>query len=168
MRLRIVSVNPANNSPSIAKTSPIAAPKSRMSLRHLRFRRTCSRPWRRRRGGRGRSRRRRGGPGRRRREIAEEVGLRAQDRSRIAAFETVVIGLHRPIKSEEVRVGAERLRENPIAFAVALATDPFGLLLRGGDRDGHLAVGFGLDLLTLLRALRTIGCRALLTIGLHA
>src|SRR5271170_6464076 len=155
MRLRMVSVNPASNSPSIAKTSPIAAPKSRMSLRHLRFRRTCPRPWRR--GGRGRSRRRRGGPGRRRREIAEEVGLRAQDRSRIAAFETIVIGLHRPIKSEEVGVGAERLRENPIAFAIALAADPFGLLLRGGDRDGHLAVGFRLDLLALLRALRAIG-----------
>src|SRR5271165_6474851 len=155
MRLRICSVNPAISKPSMAKTRPIAAAKSRMSFRLGR---------RRRRGGRRRSLWRR----RRRGEVTEEVRLGAHQRPGLPVLESALVGLHRAVEGEELRVGAVGLGEDAVAFAVALAADLLGLLLRLGGDDGDLAVRLRPDLLSLLRALRAIGGRALLPLGLHA
>src|ERR1700722_7428711 len=79
----------AISNPSIANTSPIAAPKSRISVRFRRRRRGLGRGRLRRRG----FRRRRGG-----REIAEEVRLRTDERARPPVGEAILVGLHRTIE----------------------------------------------------------------------
>src|SRR5579883_1519076 len=144
---RIVSVKPASSKPSIAKTRPIAAEKSRILLGRLTRRRRRFRLRRRRR--------------RRRGEIAEEIRFRTEHEARVAGFERRLIGLHRAVEGEEVRVLAIGFGEDAVALGVALAANLLGFLLRLGDRHRDLAIGFGLDLLALLRALRAKGRRPL-------
>src|SRR5271163_4425523 len=148
IRLRTGSVNPARSRPSIAKTRPIAAPKSRMSLRRRGCRRLAGR-------------RRRSG------EITEEIRLRTEDRARFA-LEARIVGLHRAIEREKLGVLAVGLGENAVALAIALAADLVGLLLGLGDRHRHLGVGVSLDLLALLRALRAERGGKTLALRLHA
>src|SRR5271166_5789789 len=140
----------------MAKASPIATMKSRISVRLGRRGRTGPRFRRR----------------RRRREIAEEIGLGTDERAGRPAVrpaaEAVLIGLHRAVEREEFRVRAVSFGEDAVALAVAFAADLLGLLLSLRCDDGDFAVRFGLDLLALLRSLRTIGCRPLLALGLHA
>src|SRR5579883_2833387 len=145
---RIVSVKSASSKPSIAKTRPIAAEKSRILLGRLARRRR--RRFRLRRRGR-----------RRRRKKAEEIRFRTEHEARVAGFERRLIGLHRAVEGEEVRVLAIGFGEDAVALGVALAANLLGFLLRLGDRHRDLAIGFGLDLLALLRALRAKGRRPL-------
>ena len=104
----------------------------------------------------------------RRREVPEEVRLRTDKGARPPVIEAVLIGLHRAVEGEKLRVGAIGLGEDAVALAVALAADLLGLLLSLRKDDGDLAVRLGLDRLALLRPLRAVGGGALLPLGLHA
>src|SRR5258708_39579148 len=95
--------------------------------------------WRRR-----RCRRRRGHRGRLAGRIAEEleeVGIRPQQEAGIVALQSVLIGGHRAVKREEVRVLAIGFGEQPVAFAVARAAHLLGGGIGFGDNDGGFAVG---------------------------
>ena len=92
----------------------------------------------------------------------------AYDRTRIASLQRGLVSLHRAIEGEELRIGAIGLGEDPVTLAVAFTADLFRLLLSRRNRHCHLAIRLRLDLGALLRALRAVGGRALLTLGLHA
>ena len=79
-----------------------------------------------------------------------------------------LVGLHRAIEREEIQIPAERLGEDAVSFAVALAADLLGLGRRLGHQHGDVAVGLGADFLRLLAALGAELGRLALPLGLHA
>src|SRR5262249_48837732 len=110
-------------------------------------------------------------PARRIDEIAEEVAVGIEQHARerlVVGLETDVVGLHRAIEGEEIRILAVGLGEDTVALAVALATGLLRLRGRLGDQDGDLAVGPRADLLRLLAALGADAGRDTLERGLHA
>src|SRR5690348_2561457 len=135
----------AKTSPSMTKTSPIATRKSDMEAKpELRPRgRSTLRRWR------WRLRRRRAGRGRRGRpaelalgiqEVSEELRVGLDDEPGIALLEARLIGLHRAVEGEEIRVLAERVGEDAVALGVALAAQLLALRRRLGHDDGRVAV----------------------------
>src|ERR1700759_3047255 len=101
-------------------------------------------------------------------EVAEEIGVRLEQEAGIAALQAVLIGRHRAVEREEVRILAIRLGKQPVALGVALATGLLGLRVRLGHDHRRLAVGVGTDFLRLLPALRAELGRFALALGLHA
>src|ERR1700688_4709395 len=101
-------------------------------------------------------------------EELEEVGIRPQQEAGVAALQPVLIGRHRAVEREEIRVLAIGLGEQPVALAVTLAAHLFGGRIGFGDDDGGLAIGAGADLLRLLAALRAEFGGLALPFGLHA
>ena len=61
------------------------------------------------------------------REKTEELRTRTDQEARLARLEGALIGLHRPIEGEEVRILAERFGEDAVALGVAFALDLVGL-----------------------------------------
>ena len=80
----------------------------------------------------------------------------ANHQARIAAGEGRVVGGHRAVEGEEVRVFAIGIGVDLVALGIALAAIGVGLLLRLADEHHHVAVGLGLDRLLLLLALGTV------------
>src|SRR5262245_26954798 len=85
-------------------------------------------------------------------EETEEVGIRPQHHAGVAVPEALLIRLHRAIEGEEVRILAERLGEDAVAFGIALAADLLALGLRIRQKHRHVAVGASLNLLLALGA----------------
>src|ERR1700738_4993768 len=86
-------------------------------------------------------------------EELEEVRIRPQQEAGIVALQPVLIGRHRAVEREEIRVLAVGLGEQPVAFAVARAAHLLSGRIGFGDDDGSFAVGLRPDLLRLLAAL---------------
>src|SRR5262249_8757078 len=101
-------------------------------------------------------------------EEPEELGIRFQQHARVIGAQTGLVGLHRAIEREEIRIAAVSLGEDAVALRVALAAGALALRLRLREQHGHIAIGLGADLLRLLRAFRTILRGLLLSLGLHA
>src|SRR5665213_4486315 len=121
--------------------------------------------------GSGLRRRRRSGRGRHTRrtvEEPEEIRVRPQQEAGIVTLQSVLIGRHRTIEREEVRILAIGFGEQPVALAVAVAACLFGLRVGFGDDHGGFAVGVGPDLLRLLSALGAEFGGFALPLGLHA
>src|SRR5262245_8748428 len=78
-------------------------------------------------------------------EVAEELRIGPQQHARIVMLHASLVGLHRAVEREEVRILAERLGKDSVAFGVALAADLLGLRGRLRDQFGHLAIGGSLD-----------------------
>ena len=53
----------------------------------------------------------------------------------------MLIGLHRPVESEEVRVATKGFGKDPVAFSFAFATERFALPRSLGLDDRDLTVG---------------------------
>src|SRR5581483_4505243 len=152
--------NAAKMMPSMTKTRPRATTKSDMED-----------------GAPASARRRRGG---RRRapacsllaggivEVAEEIRIGFEQEPGVVRLEPCLIGLHRAIEGEEIRIAAESVGEDLVACRVALAAQLLGLGLRIGDHYGDVAVGIGADLLRLLIALGAELGGLALPVGLHA
>src|SRR5581483_4289709 len=100
-------------------------------------------------------------------EVAEEIGIGLEQEAGIAAFQAVLIGRHRAVEREEVRVLAIGFGKQPVALGVALAAGLLSLGVRLGHDHGRLAVGVGADLLRLLPALGAEFGGLALALGLH-
>src|ERR1035438_3058364 len=83
-------------------------------------------------------------------EVAEEVAVRIEHQAGIVRLQPVLIGLHRAVEREEVRVLVEGVGEDLVARGVAFAADLLRLGGRVGDQHGHFTVGLGADFLRLL------------------
>src|ERR1700730_9572195 len=101
-------------------------------------------------------------------EELEEVRIRPQQEAGIVALQPVLIGRHRAVEREEIRVLAISLGEQPVAFAVARAAHLLSGRIGFGDDDGSFAVGLRPDLLRLLAALGAEFGGLALPLGLHA
>src|SRR5262249_23224444 len=86
-------------------------------------------------------------------EVAEEIGIGLQQEGGVAGLPAVLIGRHRAIEREEIRVLAIGFGEQAVALGVAFAAGLFGLGVRLGHDHRRLAVGVGADLLGFLPAL---------------
>src|SRR5581483_750253 len=155
--------NAANKIPSSANTRPIATTKSDIPKPHQASApplQLLSRGGRRVRGRRRLDPRRAGlrtqlpGLAGRIDKIPEELRIGLQHHTRVIVFHARLIGLHRPVEGEEVRILAEGVGEDAVPFGIALAADLLGLGLRLGDNDGDVAIRLGADFLGLLAALR--------------
>ena len=101
-------------------------------------------------------------------EKTEEFRARPDQKARVAGLQRRLIGLHRAIEGEEIRILAESLGEDAVALGVAFALGLVGLALRLGLQHDHVAIGLGGDVLRLLGALGAILGRLARTLGLHA
>ncbi len=102
-------------------------------------------------------------------EVTEELRIRLQHHPRIVVAHAVLVGLHRAVESKELGpVASERLGENAVALAIALAAKLLALRGRLGHQHGDVAIGLGADLLRLLAALGAEFGGLALTLGLHA
>src|SRR5690606_14677758 len=101
-------------------------------------------------------------------EVLEEVGVGRDYEPRVAGLQALLIGLHRPIKGEEVWIPAEGLREDAVTFGLALAATLFALARRFRLDDRHFAVGSRRDAVGFAYALSTELRRLTLTLGPHA
>ena len=101
-------------------------------------------------------------------EVAEEIGVRPEHQPRIAALQALLVGLHRAVESEEIRIAVIGVGKDAIALAVALAADLLGARIGLGQQHGHVAIGLGADLLALLAALGAEFGRLSLPLSLHA
>ncbi len=66
-------------------------------------------------------------------EVAEEGRFRRENEARVVALESCLIGLHRTVEGEKVRILAIGRREDLVARGIALAADLIRLLLRVSD-----------------------------------
>src|SRR4029450_12805342 len=101
-------------------------------------------------------------------EIAEEVGVRAQDHGRSAGAAGLLLGLHAPVEGIEILILVEGLGIDPGGLAIGLALQDLGLEPGFGLDDGDLAVGRGGDAGLLLVALGAQLAGLALAVGLHA
>src|SRR5437588_2740396 len=101
-------------------------------------------------------------------EEAEELGIRPQQETGVGGAEPGLVGRHRTIEGEEIRIPAIGLGEQAVALGVAHAAGLLGGRIGLRDDDGGLAVGLGADLLRLLAALGAELRRFALPFGLHA
>ena len=79
-------------------------------------------------------------------EEAEELGIRPQQEAGVVGTEPGLIGRHRAIEGEEVRILAIGFGEQAVALGIA---DAAGLLcgrIGIGDDDGRFAIGLRADL----------------------
>src|SRR5207248_1647958 len=100
-------------------------------------------------------------------EEAEEFGIRLEQHARVVGAQTRLIGLHRSIEGEELRIAAECLGEDPITLGIALAADLLTLRLRLRLQHGDIAIRPGADLLCSLQAERAELLRLALALGDH-
>ena len=101
-------------------------------------------------------------------EVFEELRIGAEQHARVRRLQRALIGLHRAIEREEIRILAEGLGEDAVLLRIARTTDTLGLAGRLGLQHRHAAVGRGADAPGGLLALGAdLGCLAL-TLGLHA
>src|SRR5215831_16485665 len=78
-------------------------------------------------------------------EETEEVRIRREQHVRIAFLQSLLVGLHRSIEREEVRVPTIGFRENAVALGVAFAAGALAGRSRLGNKHGHVAIGLGAD-----------------------
>ena len=60
-------------------------------------------------------------------EVAEELRIRLQHHAGVVVLQARLVGLHRAVEGEEIRILAEGFGEDAVALAVALAADLLGL-----------------------------------------
>src|SRR3954452_17592311 len=101
-------------------------------------------------------------------EEAEGFGLRPQQEAGIVGTKPGLIGRHRAVESEELRILAIGLGKQAVAFGVADTAGLLGGRIGIGDDDSRFAIGLGADLLRLLTALGSEFLGLALTFGLHA
>src|SRR6185312_17234660 len=74
-------------------------------------------------------------------EILEELRIGTQQKPRIAWLQRLLISLHRAVKSEEIRILAERLGEDAVLLGVAVTADALGFTRRVGLDHRDFAIG---------------------------
>ena len=99
---------------------------------------------------------------------AEELGIRPQQEAGVVGAKPGLVGRHRTVEGEELRIPAIGLGEQAVAFGVAHAARLLGGRIGFGNDDGRLAIGLGTDLLRLLAALGAELGGLALPLGLHA
>src|ERR1700674_5240790 len=101
-------------------------------------------------------------------EVAEEVGVGRQQEPRIVLLQARLVGLHRAVEGEEVRVPPVGFGEDAVALGVAFAAHLLAARRGVGDEHGDVAVGARPDALgELAAAAADLGGLAL-ALGLHA
>src|SRR5437588_671564 len=101
-------------------------------------------------------------------EEAEELGIRPQQETGVGGAEPGLVGRHRTVEGEELRIPAIGLGEQAVAFGVADAAGLLGGRIGIGDDDDRFAIGLRADLLRLLATLGAEFLGLALTFGLHA
>src|SRR4029453_7076334 len=101
-------------------------------------------------------------------EKAEEIRIGPQQQASVALLQSLLVGLHRAIEREEIRVPTIGVGEDAIALGIALAADALSRRRRLSQQNGYVAIGLGFDLLRAPRALGTELRGFLLPLGLHA
>ena len=101
-------------------------------------------------------------------EILEELAVRRQQHARVRRLHALLVGLHRAVEAEEVRIAVERIGEDAVALGVALAAHALALAGGLGLDDGDLAIGVGADAVGCARAFGAELGRLALALGAHA
>src|SRR5882757_3679346 len=74
-------------------------------------------------------------------EEAEELRIRPQQETGIARLEPVLVGGHRAVEREKIRILAIGLGEQPVTLGIAGAPRLFSGRIGLGDDDGRLTIG---------------------------
>src|SRR6478609_8947319 len=83
-------------------------------------------------------------------EVAEEFRVGPQQVAGVTLLQAVLVGRHRPVEGEEVRVLSIGFGEQTVTLTVAGAADRFGLAVGVRDDHGRFTIGLGADFLRLL------------------
>jgi hypothetical protein len=100
-------------------------------------------------------------------EVPEELRRRRQHHGRAGIGQRLAVGVHRAVELEELGVSRESLGKDPVAFAIALASDDFRITGGFGDDLDNLTVGDGANTLRCLVASCTDQFGFGQTFGLH-
>src|SRR5690606_6354639 len=101
-------------------------------------------------------------------KVAEELAVRRHDHSRVVALQALLIGFHRAIKSEELRVARVGRTIDLVALCVALAAENLCAPLCFGECHRRFTVGTAANALRLFITLRSDFRSLTLTFRLHA